>query len=142
MNPAARKAWAGTKVVVSTERYVLVELAPGALDRSPVGINGGFSAIIHEADTVSLIVKESAWKSKERRARAVHGPLRLVTLEAELEPELAGYLSPAAVRLADAGIPIVPICGATRDHLLVRDVDVDRAAAMLEGLARDCGRPA
>jgi len=142
MIPAARKAWAGTKVVVSTGRYVLADLDPAGFDPFDVPKGPGFSAVIREPDTVSVIAEESVWKSQERRARAVHGPLRLVTLEAELSPELAGYIAPAAARLAEAGIPIVPVCGATRDHLLVRDGDVARAAAILEDIVRECGRPA
>jgi hypothetical protein len=142
MIPAARKAWAGTKVVVSTGRYVLAELDPKGFDPATVPMGHGFSAILREADTLSLIVEESAWKSMERRARAVHGPMRVVTLEGELPPDLAGYLAPAALRLAEAGIPIVPVCGATRDHLLVRDGDVDKAVALIESLVRECGRPA
>lgn len=142
MIPAARKAWAGTKVVVSAAPYVLADLDPAEFDAFEVPKGPGFSAIIREPGTLSVILEESAWTSKERRARAVHGPLRLVSLEAELPPDLAGYLAPAAARLAEAGIPIVPVCGANRDHLLVRERDVARAAAILEDLVRECGRPA
>jgi hypothetical protein len=140
MNPAAKQAWARTKIVVAPGRYVLAELAPESLGRAAARVGSAFSAIIVEAGAVSLIVEESAWDAEKLPARAIQRGYRVVTLEAEVAPDLSGYLAPAAARLAEAGIPIIPVCGAPRDHLLVRDQDLDRARKILEDLVRECSK--
>jgi len=138
MNPAAKEAWAATKVVVWPERYVLAELGLEALDPASARPGAGFSAMIAEADAVSLVLEEKAWNDLELAARAVHRGYRVVTLDVRVGPDVAGYLAPAAARLADAGIPIIPVCGAPRDHLLIRDQDLDRAGKILVDLVKEC----
>jgi len=138
MNSAAKQAWAGTKVTVWPERYILAELGLEALGQAAGRVARGFSALIVEADAVSLVLEEAAWDAQNLPARAVHRGYRVVTLDAKIGLDLAGYLAPAAARLAEAGIAIIPVCGAPRDHLLIRNQDLDRARKILEDLAREC----
>lgn len=140
MNPAAARAWAATKIVVWPERYVLAELGLEARGLASSQSGRGFSALIVEADAASLILAEEAWDARKIQARAVHRGYRVVTLEAEVGLDVAGYLAPAAARLAEAGIPIIPVCGAPRDHLLIRDQDLDRARKILEDLVMESNK--
>ena len=73
------------------------------------------------------------------RARAVAGPYRVLTFDLDLELDVVGYLAPAAERLATAGVSIVPQCGFLKDHLLVREGDLEQAREVLERWIAECG---
>ncbi len=147
MNERARELWAETRIVVWPERYMLVSLPHDALAAAASLVAneaGRFAALVVEADEVSATVAEDAWSaaSSAIHARAVAGPYRAITLDLAIDLGVCGYLLPAAERLADAGISIVPQCAYLKDHLLVRAEDADRAVAILEALVRESGSPA
>ncbi len=48
--------------------------------------------------------------------------------------DLVGFLAPAAARLAEASIPIIPQCGSHTDHLLVPEGRLEDAVRVIEGL--------
>ena len=145
MDERARRLWAETRLRIWPESYRLVSLpcalAPDAA--ALVGANEGrFAALVIERDEVSLTVAESAWsKSPLRaRARAEAGPYRVVTFDLDLELDVVGYLAPAAERLAAAAVSIVPQCAYSKDHLLVREEDLERALGVLEAWIAECRR--
>jgi hypothetical protein len=49
---------------------------------------------------------------------------------------VTGYLAPAAEALAAAGVPIVPQCAFSKDHVLVPAEHLDVAVRALTALAR------
>jgi hypothetical protein len=55
-----------------------------------------------------------------------------------LDLDVVGYLAPAAVALAKAGISIVPQCGYLKDHLLVAEKDLEKALQTLQELISSC----
>ena len=63
--------------------------------------------------------------------------LRAITIDASMPVDLVGFLAPAAVRLADAQIPIIPQCGFRTDHILVPVDRLDDAVKVIEGLVAD-----
>jgi hypothetical protein len=140
MEHRVRKAWQATRVRVWPERYVLVGLPSDRLvvAAALVAMKGStFAAMVAEDREISLTLEETVWRRSGLAAlgHEAAGPYRVITLEAELELELCGYLAPAAARLAEAGVPLVPQCGNRTDHLLVREGDLPAARAVLEGLA-------
>ena len=68
------------------------------------------------------------------------GPYRAITLDVNIDLGVVGYLAPAAVRLAEAGVSIVPQCAYSKDHLLVREADLEAARAVLEALIAERAR--
>ena len=140
MEHRVREAWRATRVRVWPERYVLAGLPPGRLvvAAALVAMKGAtFAALVAEEREISLTLEERVW-ARSGLADVGHGaagPYRVITLEAELELDLCGYLAPAAARLAEAGVPLVPQCGHRTDHLLVREEDLAAALAVLEELA-------
>jgi hypothetical protein len=106
------------------------------------GCRGHFFALVVERDEISLALPEERWRTSplRARARAESGPLAVMTFDVDLDLEVTGYLAPAAARLAEARIPIVPECGYAKDHLLVPESDRDRALGILQQLVRDCRR--
>lgn len=134
----ARAVWARTKLHVWPERYVLASLPVSGLDEAAALLAraSGWSALVLERDEVSLTVTEPAWRSSALRAcrLAEAGPYRAITLDVDIDLGVIGYLAPAAARLAEAGVSIVPQCAYSKDHLLVREADLERARAVLEAL--------
>jgi hypothetical protein len=87
-------------------------------------------------DTITFILPESDWRSISPafpRAR-VERPYRVVSFEIDLPPDLTGFLAVISAALAAASVPIVAISGFSRDHLLVREADLDRTLATLDAL--------
>ena len=138
----ARAAWARAKVLVWPERYVL---ATFPLDRLPevaalvASSHGGFAALVVERDEVSLTLSEGPWRAGRVDGRSA-GPYRVVTLDVDLDLDLCGFLAPLATRLAEAGVPILPQCAFRKDHILVRDEDLDRTVRVLQDWIRSCAR--
>lgn len=143
MDVEVRRLWARTRLFVWAEPAVLVSLPVAGLEAAArfVGtLNGAFSALVVERDEVSLTVPEAAWRSTPLRTQTLResGPLRVITLDLDLELSVVGYLAPAALRLAEAGVSIVPQCAFLKDHLLVAAKDLDRAVATLEIWMASC----
>jgi hypothetical protein len=99
-----------------------------------------FAALVVEWDEVSLTVEEKLWKSHSETVpyNATEGPFRAITLQLDVDLGVSGYFAPAAERLADAGIPIVPQCAYLKDHVLVYAADAERTVGILEDLVKEC----
>ena len=143
IHPEIRALWSRTTLRVAAEKYCLVSIPTAMLPEASSLIakeNGRFAALIAEPDEVSLTIRCNTWRMSPLRGRASaeSGPFRVVTFALDLDPAIVGYFAPAARRLAEAGIPIVPQCAFLRDHLLVREVDQSKARAVLEKLIADC----
>jgi hypothetical protein len=142
LNPAARGLWAKTRLRVHPELFRLITLPTSELPRAAEiirSIGSGFAALILESAEVSLTLPESIWLLHRSRfpAATEDGPFRAITLDLDVDLSTWGYFAPAAVRLAEAGVSIVPQCAFLKDHLLVKDGDLDRAVALLEALIRE-----
>jgi hypothetical protein len=141
VNARVREAWAATKLHVWPGRYRLVSLPVERLAEAAAVLAGetGYGALVLERDEVSLTLDERRWARHPLRpaARSEAGPYRAVTLDVNLDLGLTGYLAPAAARLAQAGVSILPQCAFLKDHLLVREEDLERAVAVLENLVSE-----
>lgn len=141
-----REIWRRTRLGVWPERYVLASVAPARLGEaaSLVATTDGadtFAALVVERDEVSITIAEGAWAASGlSRGARTEGPFRALTLDVDVDLGVCGYLAPAAVRLAEAGVAIVPQCGFLKDHLLVHERDLDRAVEVLEAWIAECRR--
>ena len=121
------------------ERFVLAGLNPNerALALGLLaGVVSPFMQLIVEPDLLTLLLPQSDWRSLKPafpRAR-VQQPFRVISFDLDLPDDLVGFLAVASRALADAGVPILAVCGFTKDHLLVREEHLERALAALEAL--------
>jgi len=146
IHPETRALWARTTLRVAAEKYCLVSFPTKMLPETVSLVtkeDGRFAALIAEPDEVSLTISYGRWRTSRLRGRASaeSGPFRVITFVLELDPAVVGYFAPAARRLAEAGVPIVPQCAFLKDHLLVREADLPKATAVLEKLIADCRNP-
>jgi hypothetical protein len=141
MSERTCSAWAHTTLHVWPEKYLLVSLPTSAVPEAAKIValsTGTFAALVLERDEVSLTLPESVWSAHAMKASAQDGPYRAVSFDLNLGLEVFGYFAPAAVRLANEGISIVPQSAYLKDHVLVHDKDLDKTVATLENLIKDC----
>ena len=118
------------------ERFVLAALKPNErvlVLRLLAGVTAPFMQLIAEPDLLTLVLPQSDWRSLRPafpHAR-VQAPFCVISFELDLPNDLVGFLAVASRALADAGVPILAICGYTKDHILVREEHLDRALAAL-----------
>ena len=142
MSDRARGAWARTAVHVWPGPYLFASLpAERMADAAALAAAapaGTFVALVRERDEVALTLPEASRARLAALGARVDGPYRVLTFDVTLPLDLVGFLAPAAQRLADAGVSIVPQCGFRTDHLLVRADDLGPARRVLEALVREC----
>jgi hypothetical protein len=102
---------------------------------------GAFVALLRERDEIALTLPDELRPQLDVLEAQVAGPFRVLTFDVALPLDLVGYLAPAATRLAEAGVSIVPQCGYRTDHLLVRADDLEAARRVLDALVRECAGP-
>ncbi len=81
-----------------------------------------FSALIADADEVTLVLPSEAWDAfKARLPDYAELPelYRLITFDLELPPTLTGFIALVGQILAEAGVPVLTYAAYTRDHVLV-----------------------
>jgi len=147
VNDRIRELWARTRLRVWPEPCYLASLPVASLAAAGEWLGGcerGFAALVVERDEVSVTVPESAWLGSPLRGRALAeaGPLRALTFDLDLDLELVGFLAPVAERLAAAGVSIIPQCAYLKDHLLVREEQLEDAVRAIEELIRETGADA
>lgn len=130
------------RVVVQPERLVVVSLPPvewGRLQRRADQFHSPF-CLTFTPQEVCLVCREVEWDHAGRglRAQTVERGYRMITLDVELETEMVDYLKVVTQRLAEAGVPTRVISMFHRDHLLVRESDVERARAVLGAFVQEC----
>jgi hypothetical protein len=122
------------------ERFVLAALKPNermVVARLLAGVTAPFMQLIAESDMLTLVLPQSDWRSLKPafpHAR-VQQPFRVISFDLDLPNDLVGFLAVASRALAEAGVPILAICGYTKDHILVREEHLERALAALGALA-------
>jgi hypothetical protein len=125
---------------VRPARFVLVGLAPSerlVATRLLAGLTAPFAQLIFEPDVLTLVLPEANWQALSAafpRART-QGPFRVISFNLDLPDDLVGFLAAVSRALADAGVPILAICGYAKDHVMVREEHVERALAAIQSLA-------
>ena len=142
MNTDLKKLWARTAILLWPEELILASfnVTDGRkILGSEALCDGGLCAAILERDEVSVTCSRSSSErlSTEVTPKATAGPYRAITLDLSIDLGVHGYLAPAATRLAEAGIAIVPQCAFLKDHLVVQSGDVAKAVDVLQGLIDD-----
>jgi hypothetical protein len=124
---------------VLPERYVLAGIDPreaAVVIRLLGGLRAHLWQLFVAPDTITFILPENDWRNISPafpRAR-IERPYRVVSFEIDLPPDLSGFLAVISNALAAESVPIVAISGFSRDHLLLREADLDRALAVLDSL--------
>ena len=112
--------------LAARERLLAMRLLPG--------VASTFWQLVVEPDLLTLVLAERDWRAISQafpRAR-VERPYRAITFDLDLPDGLVGFMALFSGALAAAGVPLLAICGYTKDHLLVREQHLDAALAAIE----------
>jgi hypothetical protein len=103
--------------------YVVTRLSADA--PTPVGLleRPGFVSFTRTPDELSIVCAAEAAPSGQR----VESGWRLLTVRGPFEFTLTGIMASLAGSLAAAGVPLFALSTFDTDHVLVKDVDLDRA---------------
>jgi hypothetical protein len=124
---------------VRPERLALVGIDPREQPvalRLVAGITGRLWQLTVAPEVVTLLLEESDWRQVSPafpRARLERG-YRAISFEVDLPPDLVGFMAALSGALAAAGVPLLAVCSFTRDHLVVREADLERAEAAIRDL--------
>lgn len=143
MDETVTNLWAQTRLNIWPEQYWLVSIAPARLSDALAVIAASppyFAAIVMERDEVSLTVCDAVWQDWKEQLQGYQaaGPYTIITLALNIDLGVCGYLLPAAERLAEAGISIMPQCAYLKDHLAIKEEDAAQAAQILNKLITKC----
>ncbi|MBL8897795.1 MAG: ACT domain-containing protein [Planctomycetes bacterium] len=143
MDPRALQCWARTELGVDPEPYVFARLDAASAAAAAAALAASESACavwMRTGDELTIACTESLARSSPALAKAEErsGPYRRIALDVEVPLDVCGYLAPAAQKLADAGIAILPFAAWSRDHLLVRADQLELALRTLERWIASC----
>ncbi|MFO7169571.1 MAG: ACT domain-containing protein [Chloroflexota bacterium] len=124
---------------VRPERLVLVGIDPRELPvvlRVIGGLIGRFWQLTVEPEVVTLALEERDWRavSPAFPHAEIERTYRAISFEVDLPPDLVGFMALISGALAEAGVPLLAVSGFRRDHLLVREADLERAEAAISAL--------
>ncbi|MEO5762908.1 MAG: ACT domain-containing protein [Vicinamibacteria bacterium] len=146
LNAQSNAVWSDARIKVWPELVILATFPRLAGDRvaafaGRVGVRDetAFVAFLTEGAECTLTAPAEAfdgWRLRGRATEVVRG-LRAITIDASMPVDLVGFIAPAAERLAQASIPIIPQCGFRTDHLLVPETRLDDAISVIEKLIKD-----
>jgi hypothetical protein len=136
--------FARTKPVVHPDRFAMVAVRPGERELAfrVAGSSPGFCMVLDVGREVTLLLSQERWARVQPvfMEAAVTGDFRVITLDAEIDLDEAGYISSITAALAKEGVPVAVLSAFSQEHLLVRDRDLGRALAILQKAGAAAGR--
>ena len=100
-------------------------------------IGDPFGTVIVDKDEVTLVIPVDVLDDFAKRLQDVEKSpdvYRLITFDIVLDFSVVGFMAGISRALADANISILPLAAFSRDHLLVKKADFDKAWGILLGL--------
>lgn len=118
---------------VDPTTYALLKLKPGTRPE-PALLKDALMWFHADNDPTLVVPLETAraWKDPPAGLLERDDGWRRVTLDVEVPLNIPGFIRVFANALAQAGISILPISGYRYDHLLIHQVNLERAVATLD----------
>ena len=143
LSPSVRRLIGGLRLYSDGRSYAVVSMPRDQMRAATIlfgGLAEPFAAMIVDKDEISIVMHEMDWSIGGRglpQARAEPG-FRLITFDVVLDLDAVGFMAAVSRALAEAGIALAPIAAYSRDHLLVREKDFERAWQTLSELIAAC----
>ena len=120
--------------------YILLKFPPTGITVAAgilAQIGDPFGTVIVDKDEVTLVIPLDVLDDFAKRLHDVERSpdvYRLITFDIVLDFSVVGFMAGISHALADANISILPLAAFSRDHLLVKKADFDKAWGILFGL--------
>ena len=111
------------KVYVWKENFAVIKA------KNPM--NDAF-AVIQDKDEITVVIDQT--KVKDEDVIEIDKDWKIITFDMVLPFELVGFLAKVSEVLAEESISIFAISAYSRDHILIKEKDVEKALKKLEGL--------
>lgn len=118
-----RDALAGGRASVRPERFAVVKASGDSADAF---------AVIRDGRETTWVIEES--RLGPSSPLALEPGWRLVTFDMVLPFGLVGFLAEVAGALAKAGVSLFALSAYSTDHILVKEIDLEKAVKALKGL--------
>jgi hypothetical protein len=143
LDPALRQVFAGIRLFTDARPYALVSLPPDQMRAATIlfgGLASPFAAWIVDKDEITIVMHEIDWTLAVRDlpGMRVETGYRLISFDLVLDLNLVGFLSTVCRLLSEAGIAVLPIGAFSRDHILVRASDAEKAWQVLSHFIEAC----
>lgn len=144
VNESVRNLLAKMKIVIHPDAFTLVSIDKGEETEARHLLRDlkAFSSVTFDVAEVSLVVRADEWSELRGDFRIFkeEGPYRLITFDIVLDLSVVGFMAVVSERLAKAGISIYALSTFLRDHILVKERDIERAEDALRRLVEECSR--
>lgn len=120
--------------------YILLKFLPTGITVAAgilAQIGDPFGTVIVDKNEVTLIIPVDVLDDFAKRLHDVERSpdvYRLITFDIVLDFSVVGFMAGISRALADANISILPLAAFSRDHLLVKKADFDKAWGILQSL--------
>lgn len=124
---------------VRPERFVVAGIAAReqpVLLRLLGGMRAKFFQITIEPELVTLLLPEDDWRacSAAFTRPQIERPYRVISFDVDLPPDLLGFMAALSATMASAGVPLLAVSSFARDHLVVREADLEWATDAIAAL--------
>jgi len=143
MNPKLKSLFANTKLSVLPQEFFIISIPRGNLDLVKENIkdfNNEFFSVINEKDEITLILSKQNWKniSNDFKEIKIVKNYKIITFDIKLDLDIVGYFAQVSKLLAENGISILAISTYLKDHILVKNKDLNKTINILNNLIEDC----
>jgi hypothetical protein len=117
------------RALIAKESYAIVKTRR---------VCAGAMVVVRDPYETTCVVDES--RLRRIRYLGVEGGWKLITFDMVLPFSLIGFFAQVSGALADAGVSLLAISAYSRDHVLVKSKDLDKAVKSLEKLGMSVHR--
>ncbi len=139
MTQTVNDALQAAEFLTTADAYRLIKLPPNAVSAAAgviAELAEPFTVLIVDQFEVTLVLPADAVEHFAKRlpGHELGETYRLITVDAELSPDLIGFMAHLSAALADANVGVFPYAAYTRDHILVPAAQIERALETLNRL--------
>jgi len=145
LSPELRRLMGGVQLYSDGRPYALVSLPRDQMRAATIlfgGLASPFAMMIVDKDEITIVMHEMDWSlaARDLPGMRIRTGYRLITFDTVLDLDTVGFLAAVGRVLAEVNAPILPLSAFSRDHVLVRERDFDRAWKALSSFIAECKR--
>lgn len=143
LTPELKSLFAAIRLYTDERPYAVASLRPDQMRTVTIlfgGLAEAFAVMMVDKDEITVVMHEPDWSLAGRQLQRVRmrTGMRLITFDLDMDMDTVGFMAVISRLLADANIPILPLAAYSRDHLLVREGDFERAWNTLSEFVEAC----
>lgn len=143
LDPNLRKIFAAMQLYSDGRGYVVVGLPRDQMRAATIlfgGLAEAFAAMIVDKDEITIVMHDMDWSigARDLEGQRIERDYRLITFDVALDADTVGFMAAVSHLLAESDIPLLPIAAYSRDHILVRARDFERARQALSDFIAAC----